>query len=104
MIFTEGLCKVAEQYLKKGGKVYIEGKLQTRKWTDQTAWKSTRPKSCCRVSTALTMLEGRSGGGGGSFGPTMPAGISAPGPAARAAAGGGGRGGRSSDMDDDIPF
>ena len=36
VIFNEGLCKVAEQYLKKGAKVYIEGQLQTRKWTDQS--------------------------------------------------------------------
>ncbi|MGY4289222.1 single stranded DNA-binding protein [Bradyrhizobium sp. LM2.7] len=36
VIFNEGLCKVAEQYLKKGAKIYVEGALQTRKWTDQS--------------------------------------------------------------------
>jgi single stranded DNA-binding protein len=40
VIFNEGLCKVAEQYLKKGAKVYIEGQLQTRKWTDQSVARS----------------------------------------------------------------
>ncbi len=51
VIFSEGLAKVAEQYLKKGAKVYIEGALQTRKWTDQAGWRNTRPKWCCKGST-----------------------------------------------------
>ena len=51
VIFYEPLCKVVEQYLKKGTKVYIEGALQTRKWTTRAASRSTRPKSCFRAST-----------------------------------------------------
>ena len=51
VIFSEPLCKIVEQYLKKGAKVYIEGALQTRKWTDQAVSRNTRPKWCCRAST-----------------------------------------------------
>src|ERR1700751_3240482 len=52
VIFNENLCRIAEQYLKKGAKVYLKGSLQTRKWQDQQARTSTRPRSCCRASTA----------------------------------------------------
>ncbi len=102
VIFNEGLCKVAEQYLKKGAKVYIEGQLQTRKWTDQSgAEKYSTEVVLQGFNSNLTMLEGRGGGsgsvssddqGGGEFG--------ASGPPRRAVA----AGARSSDMDDDIPF
>ena len=51
VIFNEGLCRIAEQYLKKGSKVYLEGSLQTRKWQDSRGRTSTRPRSCCRAST-----------------------------------------------------
>ena len=105
VIFNEGLCKVAEQYLKKGAKVYIEGALQTRKWTDQSGVEKYSTEVVLQgFNSTLTMLDGRGGGGGGSFG-DEPAAISAP-PvppaprrAARCAAGA-----RNSDMDDDIPF
>ncbi len=50
VIFNERLAKIAEQYLKKGSKVYLEGQLQTRKWQDKTARTDIRPKSCCRAS------------------------------------------------------
>jgi single-strand DNA-binding protein len=102
VIFNEGLCKVAEQYLKKGSKVYIEGALQTRKWQD----KDGRDKYSTEVvlqgfNSTLTMLDGRSGGGGsfgaesggGEFGTTAPS-------QRRPVAAGGGR----DDMNDDIPF
>jgi single-strand DNA-binding protein len=103
VIFNEGLAKVAEQYLKKGAKVYIEGQLQTRKWTDQSGVeKYTTEVVLQGFNSNLTMLDGRAGGGsfseepGGDFG--------SPGPSAaaprRAVAGGA----RNSDMDDDIPF
>ncbi len=106
VIFNEGLCKVAEQYLKKGAKVYIEGALQTRKWTDQSgAEKYSTEVVLQGFNSTLTMLDGRSGGGsfggdesGGDFGVGGPS--SAP-PRRAVAAGGGGR---NSDMDDDIPF
>src|SRR3979411_394378 len=81
VIFNEGLCKVAEQYLKKGAKFYIEGQLQTRKWTDQAGVEKYSTEVVLQnFNSTLTMLDGRSGGGGGSFGP--------------GGAGGGGGGGR----------
>ncbi|QPF81904.1 single-stranded DNA-binding protein [Bradyrhizobium genosp. L] len=107
VIFNEGLCKVAEQYLKKGAKVYIEGQLQTRKWTDQSGVEKYSTEVVLQgFNSNLTMLDGRSGGGGsfsddggsdfGSSGPVSSA------PRRAVAAGSGG--GRNSDMDDDIPF
>ncbi|MCP3466735.1 single-stranded DNA-binding protein [Bradyrhizobium sp. CCGUVB23] len=106
VIFNEGLAKVAEQYLKKGAKVYVEGALQTRKWTDQSgAEKYSTEVVLQGFSSNLTMLDGRGGGGGGSFGeePGGDFGSSSPVSSAprRAVAAGGGR---NSDMDDDIPF
>ena len=107
VIFNEGLCKVAEQYLKKGAKVYIEGALQTRKWTDQSgAEKYSTEVVLQGFNSTLTMLDGRGGGGGGgSFGDEPGGDFGSPGPVSSAprrpvAAGGG----RNSDMDDDIPF
>jgi single-strand DNA-binding protein len=110
VIFNEGLCKVAEQYLKKGAKVYIEGALQTRKWTDQSgAEKYSTEVVLQGFNSTLTMLDGGRGGGGGGgsfadeagggdFGISSPS--SAPAPRRPVPAGGG----RNSDMDDDIPF
>ncbi|MET3991984.1 single-stranded DNA-binding protein [Bradyrhizobium barranii] len=108
VIFNEGLCKVAEQYLKKGAKVYIEGALQTRKWTDQSgAEKYSTEVVLQGFNSTLTMLDGR-GGGGGSFGDEPGGDFGSSGPVSsaprRAVAAGGGGGGRNSDMDDDIPF
>ena len=108
VIFNEGLCKVAEQYLKKGAKVYIEGQLQTRKWTDQAGVEKYSTEVVLQgFNSTLTMLDGRSGGGssgsddsGGDFGSS---GASSAAPRRVAAAGAGG-GARNSDMDDDIPF
>src|ERR1035437_6904010 len=69
VIFNEGLCKVAEQYLKKGAKVYIEGQLQTRKWTDQAGVEKYSTEVVLQgFNSTLTMLDGRSGGGGGNVG------------------------------------
>lgn len=107
VIFNEGLCKVAEQYLKKGAKVYIEGALQTRKWTDQSgAEKYSTEVVLQGFNSTLTMLDGRGGGGGGSLGDEPGGDFGSSGPASSAprrpvAASGGGR---NSDMDDDIPF
>src|SRR4029078_6412444 len=65
VIFNENLAKVAEQYLKKGSKVYLEGQLQTRKWTDKDgAEKYTTEVVLPRFNGSLTMLDGRGGGGG----------------------------------------
>jgi single-strand DNA-binding protein len=65
VIFNENLCKVAEQYLKKGAKVYIEGALQTRKWQDQSgADKYSTEIVLQNYGGTLTMLDGRQGAGG----------------------------------------
>ncbi|MGY0573829.1 single-stranded DNA-binding protein [Bradyrhizobium sp. RDM12] len=108
VIFNEGLCKVAEQYLKKGAKVYIEGALQTRKWTDQAGVEKYSTEVVLQgFNSTLTMLDGRSGGGGGSFGDEPGGDFGSSGPvssAPRRAVAAGGGGGRSNDMDDDIPF
>ena len=110
VIFSEPLCKIVEQYLKKGAKVYIEGALQTRKWTDQSGVEKYSTEVVLQgFNSTLTMLDGRSGGGGGSFGPDdqgssggdFGSGGTSSAPPRRAVA----SGGRSnSDMDDDIPF
>ncbi|MCG6205877.1 single-stranded DNA-binding protein [Rhodopseudomonas sp. HC1] len=119
VIFSEGLCKVVEQYLKKGAKVYIEGQLQTRKWTDQSgAERYSTEVVLQNFNSVLTMLDGRAGGGsgggyggddqsGGDFGSGGPSGggYSSGGQSRRpVAASGGGGGGHANDMDDDIPF
>ena len=102
VIFNEGLCKVAEQYLKKGAKVYIEGQLQTRKWTDQSGVEKYSTEVVLQgFNSNLTMLDGR-GGGGGSFSDDGGSDFGSSGPVSSAVAAGGGS--RNSDMDDDIPF
>ncbi len=109
VIFSEPLCKIVEQYLKKGAKVYIEGALQTRKWTDQSGVEKYSTEVVLQgFNSTLTMLDGRSGGGGGNFGGDdqgggdFGSGGTSSAPPRRAVAAGGGR--SNSDMDDDIPF
>ncbi|MBR2120674.1 MAG: single-stranded DNA-binding protein [Afipia sp.] len=105
VIFSEGLCKIAEQYLKKGSKVYIEGQLQTRKWQDKDGKDRYSTEVVLQnFNSTLTMLDGKSSGGsfgadegGGDFGSSGP---SRSAPPRRVAAGGG----RNDDMNDDIPF
>jgi single-strand DNA-binding protein len=101
VIFNENLAKVAEQYLKKGAKVYIEGQLQTRKWQDQSGQeKWTTEVVVPRFRGELTMLDGRSGGGGGrggDFGPPDDMG-------GGSSSGRGGPGGAAPDLDDEIPY
>ncbi|KIC48975.1 MULTISPECIES: single-stranded DNA-binding protein [Tateyamaria] len=70
-IFSEPLARVAEQYLRKGSKVYLEGQLETRKWQDQSGQDRYSTEVVLRPYTStLTMLDGRGegGGGGGSYG------------------------------------
>ena len=68
-IFSEGLVNVCENYLKKGSKVFVEGKLQTRKWQDQNGQDRYSTEVVLRpYKSELTMLDGRDGGGGGNFG------------------------------------
>ena len=105
VIFNEGLCKIAEQYLKKGAKVYLEGQLQTRKWTDQSGVEKYSTEVVLQgFNSNLTMLDGRAGGGGGISGADDSGGDfgagGSSGPPRRAVA----AGGRNGDMDDDIPF
>ena len=105
VIFNENLAEIAEKYLRKGSKVYLEGQLQTRKWTDKDgAEKYTTEVVLQRYRGELTMLEGRGegGGGGGSFG----GGGSREDSYGGSSSGGGGRGGGggAADLDDEIPF
>jgi len=66
VIFNEGLCRVAEQYLRKGSKVYLEGQLQTRKWQDQQGQDRYSTEVVLQgFNSTLTMLDGRSGASGG---------------------------------------
>ncbi len=102
-IFSEPLVKVAEQYLRKGSKVYIEGQLETRKWADQTGNERYTTEVVLRpYRSELTMLDSRGeGGGGGGYGGGYDSGPSGGG------YGGGGGGGApqgGGGMDDDIPF
>lgn len=69
VIFNEGLCKVAENFLRKGSKVYIEGQLQTRKWQNQQGQDQYSTEIVLQgFNSTLTMLDGRGEGGGGSGG------------------------------------
>ncbi|KRB39986.1 MAG: single-stranded DNA-binding protein [Pseudomonadota bacterium] len=115
VIFNDNLVKVAEQYLKKGSKVYIEGSIQTRKWTDQSGVEKFSTEIVLqKFRGELTMLDGRGdgeresgGGGGGDYGGGYGGG---------SGGGGGGFGGGqrkpasgpredfSADLDDEIPF
>jgi single-strand DNA-binding protein len=109
VIFNENLCKIAEQYLKKGSKVFIEGQLQTRKWQDQSGQDRYSTEVVLQgFRGELTLLD-RAGAGssGGEFGSDDAGGeFGSSGPTrkvAATAATAGARGARS-DMDDEIPF
>jgi single-strand DNA-binding protein len=104
VIFSEGLARVAEQYLHKGSKVYLEGQLQTRKWQDQSGQDKYSTEVVLQgFNSNLTMLDGRGEGGGDSVGFSSA-------PASRSDNGGGRRPSsnapafESAGMDDDIPF
>ena len=111
VIFSEGLANIAEQYLKKGSKVYVEGQLQTRKWQGNDGQdRYTTEVVLQGFNSTLTMLDGRSGGGGfgggGDFGGPSDSGGD-PGWVGPASGGGGGQGGggpAGGDLDDEIPF
>ena len=106
VIFNENLGRVAKQYLRKGSKVYLEGQLQTRKWTDQSGQDRYSTEVVLqRFRGELVLLDSRGGGGGGDdFGGGYEGGYG----------GGGGGGSRpqqrpapaafDSDLDDDVPF
>ena len=104
VIFSEGLCKIVEQYLKKGSKVYLEGQLQTRKYNDKDGVEKYSTEIVLQnFNSTLVMLD-RAGGGGSDFGQDDSGDFGSSGPVSRerkpAMAGGGRRG----DMDDEIPF
>lgn len=125
-IFNEGLANVAERFLRKGSKVYIEGQLQTRKWQDQQGQDRYSTEIVLQgFNSVLTMLDGpggNAGGGGGSRddfsgGDDFGGGGGGGGFGGGRGGGGGGRGGASSgggfgqsrggfadDLDDDVPF
>ena len=113
VIFNENLADIAERYLRKGSSVYVEGQLQTRKWTDQSGQERyTTEVVLSRFKGELTLLGGRGEGGGGGgdyggdFGGEEPmGGPPARGPAASRPAQGRGRPSSIADeLDDDIPF
>ena len=117
VMFSEGLCRVAEQYLKKGSKVYIEGSLQTRKWQDQSGNDRYSTEVVIQgFSGQLTMLDGRSGGAGAGGGGGMQdnaqsgyasqpqGGYGGGGNSGGGNNGGGNSGGFEKDLDDEIPF
>jgi len=107
VVFDQKLAEVAEKYLKKGSKVFLEGQLQTRKWTDNSGVeKYTTEVVLQRFRGELVMLDSRGeGGGGGGGGGGYDAGPTDYGNPQPAMAGGtGGGGGMSDDLDDEIPF
>ncbi|WP_017964282.1 single-stranded DNA-binding protein [Rhizobium leguminosarum] len=112
VVFNEGLCKVVEQYVKKGAKLYIEGQLQTRKWQDQQGQDRYSTEVVLQgFGSTLTMLDGRGEGGGASGGRGSAGGgndygddYGASAPSSSPSRGGGGGGNFSRDLDDDIPF
>ncbi len=107
-IFSEPLARIAEQYLRKGSKVYIEGQLETRKWQDQSGQDRYTTEIVLRPFTGnLTLLDGRSGDGASSSDGGYGGGYS--GGQSGGGYGGGGQsggysGGPGGDIDDDIPF
>jgi single-strand DNA-binding protein len=112
VIFNDNLVKIAEQYLKKGSTIYVEGALQTRKWTDQSGTEKYSTEIVLqRFRGELTMLGGRGdaggGGGGGGPGPDDDHSYGGGGSAGGGGSGGGGGGARrppGPDLDDEIPF
>jgi single-strand DNA-binding protein len=108
VIFNENLCRVAEQYLKKGSKVYVEGQLQTRKWQDQQGQDRYSTEVVLQsFNSQLTLLD-RAGTGGGNFGgDDAGSGFGSAGSVrqpAMAGAGAGAGGAARDDMNDEIPF
>jgi single-strand DNA-binding protein len=128
-IFSEGLVRVAEQFLRKGSKVYLEGQLQTRKWQDQSGQDRYQTEIVLQnFNSSLVLLDKREGGGGGGFGGDDDYGSSFGGGSGGGSSSGGGYGGGGSgggfgggargggggsrtttpafdsDLDDDVPF
>ncbi|MGJ3258995.1 MAG: single-stranded DNA-binding protein [Rhodospirillales bacterium] len=109
VVFDERLCDIIEKYIKKGSKVYLEGSLQTRKWTgNDGVEKYTTEVVLQRFSGVLTMLDSAGGGGGGGGGYSgggndEPPSWDGPDNGGSGGSSGGGRG-PGGDLDDEIPF
>src|SRR5579883_1031 len=106
VIFNENLCRIAEQYLKKGSKVYIEGALQTRKWQDQSGQDRYSTEVVLQnFRGELTLLDRAGSGASAAGGGDMDEGgeFGSPGPTRKVAAAAG-AGSTRGDMDDEIPF
>jgi single-strand DNA-binding protein len=115
-IFSEPLARIAEQYLRKGSKVYIEGQLETRKWQDQSGQDRYSTEVVLRpYRSELTLLDGRNegggggggggyGGGGGGYSDDRGGGGGYDSGPSHGGGGGGGGAPAPSDMDDEIPF
>jgi single-strand DNA-binding protein len=116
VIFNENLISVAERFLKKGSKVYLEGQIETRKWQDQSGQEKYSTEIVLRPFRGeLTLLDSREGGGGGDYGGGG-GGYGGTSGGSRSSGGGGGFGGGSGggggggftpsgpDLDDEIPF
>ncbi len=105
VIFNEGLCKIVEQYLKKGSKVYLEGALQTRKWQDKDGQDRYSTEVVLQgFNSQLTMLDTRGGGGASAETSDSDFGSSGPSVARERKPAFAGAGGKRDDMDDEIPF
>jgi len=109
VIFNEGLCKIVEQYVKKGSKVYLEGQLQTRQYEQDGITKYSTEIVLQGFNSALTMLDSAGGGQGGGQGSGYGGGASGGGASSSGGQQGSGYGGPSGsgmggDFDDDIPF
>ena len=102
VIFNENLARVAEQYLRKGSKIYVEGQLQTRKWQDQAGQDRYSTEVVLgRFRGELNMLDSRGGGASAEGGGMDESSSFDPGPSSPTAGGGSGGG---ADFDDEIPF
>ncbi|MGH6984328.1 MAG: single-stranded DNA-binding protein [Stellaceae bacterium] len=105
VVFNDRLVEIIEKYLKKGSKVYLEGALQTRKWTDQSGQeKYTTEVVLQKFRGELTMLDGARSGAGEGGGVFPPSGADEPSAALAAAGRGKAKASASSDLDDEIPF
>ncbi len=105
VIFSEGLCRIAEQYLRKGSKVYLEGQLQTRKWEDQQGQERYSTEVVLQgFNSTLTMLDSRAGGStgdsGGDYGSSSSGNFGGSGPLDKPSSGGN----FNADLDDEVPF
>jgi len=105
VIFNENLAKIAQNYLKKGSKVYVEGQLQTRKWTDQSGVEKYSTEVVLqRFRGEITMLDSRNEGGGYVSGDQSEGGEYESGGQGGVSSSGGGTPPAMDDMDDEIPF